>query len=285
MKKDINVSLGYVIRISACLLAFFAASAYVAHACSVVADNYLLLAAIPASGALISWAINLGISIVLFVFAVGLVAALVRPMWVAMIGYVVGAVLFPLIVGSSIITWVVALIFAGVLILYLVSIVRLFANQIEVSTHPLGEKKMLISLLISILISVSVAIGYINDSTARNYVIPPEGETAYSQYMMKMAESLVDQQNGTAKQKEAALKEAGKKVDETFDKVEQSLKPVQKHIPILIGVVVFSLVQMVLIFVVMLVAVLIPLLFLILKAARFIHVVTEKREVSRWTLE
>jgi hypothetical protein len=285
MKKDINVSLGYVIRTSACLLVFLAVSAYLAHVCSVVADNYLLLAAVSGSKALISWSINLGIAVVLFVLAVGVVAALVRPMWVAMIGYAVGAALYPLIVGSSVITWVTALVFAGALILYLIATSRLFANQIEVSTHPLGEKKMMISLLLAILVSVSVAVGYISDSTARSYVIPPEGKTAISKYMVNTVQSLIDGQKATAKQKEDAIKEAQKAADDTVNKIEEQLKPAQKYVPVMLGAIVFSLAQIVLIFVVIIAALLVPLLFLILKAARFIHTVTEKCQVVRWTLE
>lgn len=285
MKKGINVSAGYVMRTLACLLVFLAASVYLAHVCSVVADNYLLLAAVSGSKALISWAINLGIAVVVFVLAVGVVAALVRPMWVAMIGYAVGAILYPLIVGSSFATWITALVFAVFLILYLIATARLFGNQIEVSTHPLGEKKMMVSLLIAILLSVSVAVGYISDSTARSYVIPPEGRTAISKYMVNTMQSMIDTQKATAKQKENALKEAQKSADDTINKIEEQLKPMQKYVPVMFGAIVFSLAQIVLIFVVMIAALLVPLLFLILKATHFIHTVTEKCEVVRWTLE
>jgi formate/nitrite transporter FocA (FNT family) len=202
-----------------------------------------------------------------------------------MIGYAVGAALYPLIVGSSVITWVTALVFAGALILYLIATSRLFANQIEVSTHPLGEKKMMISLLLAILVSVSVAVGYISDSTARSYVIPPEGKTAISKYMVNTVQSLIDGQKATAKQKEDAIKEAQKAADDTVNKIEEQLKPAQKYVPVMLGAIVFSLAQIVLIFVVIIAALLVPLLFLILKAARFIHTVTEKCQVVRWTLE
>jgi hypothetical protein len=144
---------------------------------------------------------------------------------------------------------------------------------------------MMLSLLLAILVSVSVAVGYISDSTARSYVIPPEGRTAISKYMVNTVQSLIDGQKATAKQKEDAIKEAQKSADDTINKIEGQLKPMQKYVPVMLGAIVFSLAQIVLIFVVIIAALFVPLLFLILKAAHFIHTVTEKCQVVRWTLE
>lgn len=279
-----KVDSGYVIRTAVCVLAFLATAVYFFHLCSGVADNYLLFTAFTKKTA-ITWFVNFAVSAALFIIMLGVTAALVRPTWIAMAAYAVAAGLYIFFVGSGIVTWVAAGVSVAVLVSYLIAEVHLFSNQIKVSTHPLGEKKMLICTLLAALISVSVAVGYMNDSVKRNYVLPPEAKTVYSQYMMKLAEGTIDAQKPTARQKETALKEAEKKVNDLVVKTEDTIKPVQKYIPVILGFFAFCVFQMVLIFVGIFAMLFVPLLFWILKITHFTHIITEKCEVTRLTLK
>lgn len=279
-----KVDLGYVIRTTVCALAFLASAVYFSYVCGGVADNYLLFASFTAHTAIL-WFVNFAVSAALFIIMLGVTAALVRPTWVAMVTYAVAAGLYIFFVGSGVVALVAAGVSVAILVSYLIAEVHLFGNQIKASTHPLGEKKMLICTLLAALISVSIAVGYMNDSVKRNYVLPPEAKTAYSQYMMKLATAQVDEQKATAKQKETALKAAEKNINDLAVKTEESIKPVQKYIPVILGFFAFFLFQMVLIFVGIFAMLFVPLLFWILKITHFTHIVTEKCEVTRLTLK
>lgn len=279
-----KVDLGYVIRTAVCVLAFLAAASYFFHVCGGVADNYLLFTAFTKKTA-IAWFVNFAVSAALFVIMLGVTAALVRPTWVAMATIAFAAGLYVFFVGSGVVTFVTAGVSVAILVSYLIAEVHLFGNQIKASTHPLGEKKMLICTLLAALISVSIAVGYMNDSVKRNYVLPPEAKTAYSQYMVKLASSQIDAQKPTARQKETALKAAEKNINDLMTKTEEAIKPVQKYVPAILGFFAFFLFQMVLIFVGIIAMLFVPLLFLILKITHFTHIVTEKCEVTRLTLE
>lgn len=279
-----KVDLGYVIRTAVCVLAFLAAAAYFFHVCSGVADNYLLFAGFTAHTAIL-WFVNFAVSAALFIITLGVTAALVRPTWVAMVTYVIAAGLYIFFVGSGLVTLVAAGISVAILVSYLIAEVHLFGNQIKASTHPLGEKKMLVCTLLAALISVSIAVGYMSDSVKRSYVLPPEAKTAYSQYMMNLAKPQIDAQKGTAKQKETALKTAEKNINDLAIKAEETIKPVQKYIPAVLGFFAFCAFQMVLIFVGIFAMLFVPLLFWILKITHFTHIATEKCEVTRLTLK
>lgn len=279
-----KVDLGYVIRTAVCVLAFLASAMYFFHVCGGVADNYLMFAGFTARTAIL-WFVNFAASAALFVIMIGVTAALIRPTWIAMATYAVAAGLYIFFVGSSVVTWVAAGVSVAILVLYLVAEVHLFGNQIKASTHPLGEKKMLICTLLAVLISVSIAVGYMTDSVKRSYVLPPEAKTVYSQYMMKMAEGQLDAQKAIARQKETALKTVEKNINDLVTKAEEAIKPVQKYIPVILGFFAFFLFQMVLIFVGIIAMLFVPLLFWILKITHFTHVVTEKCEVTRLTLK
>jgi len=279
-----KVDLGYVIRTAVCVLAFLAAAAYFFYVCKGVADNYLLFTSFTVHAAIL-WFVNFAVSAALFIVMLGVTAALVRPKWVAMIVYAVSAVLYVFFVGSSLAVWITAAVSAALLVSYFLAVVHLLGNQIKVSAHPLGEKKMLVCMLLAALISVAIAVGYANDSVRRNYVLPPEAKTAYSQYMMKLAKTQVDAQKATARQKETALKTAEKNISDLANKAEETIKPVQKYVPVILGFFAFFLFQMVFIFIGIIAMPFVPLLFWILKITHFTHIVTEKCEVTRLTLK
>ncbi|MFA5948467.1 MAG: hypothetical protein WC806_05915 [Candidatus Gracilibacteria bacterium] len=285
IKFQKKIDVWYIVRTAVCVVAFLAAALYFAHVCGVVAGNYLILFS-PELKTIISWFGSFVLSVILFIIMVGVTAALVRPTWIAMIAYAVSALLYILFVGANTATWIVAAVSVVILILYLLLEVHLFSNQIKASTHPLGEKKMLICLLLALLIAVSIGVGYNNDSLKRNYVIPPELKTTISIYMLNAATTQVNAQEGIKdEQKKTAIESVKKTVDESVVKLEDGAKPYQKYIAIFLGVMAFSLFQIILIFVGIIAMIFVPLLFWILKLTHFTNIETEKCEVTRLTLK
>ncbi|MFA6918266.1 MAG: hypothetical protein WC285_05590 [Candidatus Gracilibacteria bacterium] len=275
---------GYVIRTAFCVLALLATITYFIHECSVVANNYSMLVR-PTSAPTISWFINFMASAVLFMMALGITVALVRPVWITIIAYAISALLYVFFIGSNFATWITAGVFLAILVLYLFAEVHLFQNQIKASTHPLGEKKMLVCSLLAILLSVAIGVGYAKDATQRNFVIPPEAETALSQYLTNMAKTQLEAQKLPEKQMQEALKKAEESTKTMVEKQKETMQPTKQYIPVLIGFLVFFISQIILIFAGIISMFLVPLLFWILSITHFTHTVTEKCEVTHLTVK
>jgi len=275
--KNKKIDIGYIIRISSCILAFLGTVIYFSYSCKIIVNNYLTIATV-------SWLINCAVASVLFMIMLSVTAVLLRPFWIAIITYGAGAILFALMVGSAAAMWIAAGIFLIVLVLYLFFEIGQLKNQIKFSTHPLGDKKILICSLLAMMISVALGVGYLNDSTKRNYIIPPEAKTYLQQTMMNGAKTALNSQKGTEKQKQAALKQTEEKIKTMINDQENSLKPNQKYIPLTLGVFAFFFFQMALFLISLISAIFIPLVFWILKISHFTHTSVENCETQHLTL-
>ena len=90
--KNKGIDVGYIIRIFACILAFLAAIIYFSYSCRVLVGNYLTIATV-------SWLINFAVASVLLMIMLSVTVVLLRPFWIAVITYGLGAVLYALMVG------------------------------------------------------------------------------------------------------------------------------------------------------------------------------------------
>ncbi|MBI4994689.1 hypothetical protein HZC21_03530 [Candidatus Peregrinibacteria bacterium] len=268
--KNKGIDVGYIIRVFACILAFIATIIYFSYSCRILVNNYLTIITVP-------WLINFAVASILFIIILSVTVVLLRPFWIAISVYGLGAILYAFIVGFSIAAWIAAAVFLVSLILYLFFEIGQLNNQIKFSTHPLGDKKILICSLLAMMISVALGIGYYQDSIKRNYVVPPETKTFILQQVMKGVEK--------QKQKQAAVKQIEEKLKTMINDAEKSLKPYQKYIPIALGILSFLLFQIVLFFISFISAIFIPLVFWLLKVTHFAHTAVEKRKTQHLTLK
>jgi hypothetical protein len=276
--------IGYIIKTLACVLAFIATVTYFSFVCGSLVKDYSVLIN-PSTAATVLWFGNLIVATLLFIAMSGLIAVLVRPAWIAFVACVIGSASYILILGPNQFTGAAA----GILIIFL--LVSLFfevsqlENQINFSIHPLGGKKFITSCVLAILVSVAFGTGYVVDSTKNNYVLPPSFKSFYTQQITSVLQSVIGDQKGSAQQKAAALKQAEAKAESMFNDAEKNLKPQQKYISIVFGVVAFFVFQFLLLIVSMVSGFVTYLVFFILKITRFTHVAVEKRDVSRLTLK
>lgn len=274
----------YIVKTSVCGVAFVAVMVYFSSLCASLVDNYFVIfndAVFPIIGELL-------ISVVLFLLVVGVIAALVRPVWLAIIVYAVGAFMYPLIVGFGPVTAASASIVFILLLAYLLFEARQFGNQIKFSTYPLGGKKMLLGSLLAALVAVAVGVGYNVDSAAENYIVPPVLKTLITEQTSSMAKVTVDKQvegqDVSAQQKGIMIQEIQKKFNDIINDIEMNLGSDKTNIGVFLGVLVFASLQIIFIVVSLLSMLLIPLLFWILKITGFTKTTTGKVEVTRITL-
>lgn len=275
--KNKRRDVGYIIRVCACVLVFLIAVIYFSYSCKTLANNYFLVAAAP-------WLIKFAVASILFMVVLAVTVVLLRPFWIAIITYGLGAVLYAFMVGFSMAVLIAAAVFWVALILYLFFEIGQLNNQIKFSTHPLGDKKILICSLLAVMVSVAFGVGYSQDSIKRNYVVPPETKAFVMKQAADVADKMLSEQKITAQQKQIAVKQTEEKLQAMMSDTEKNLKPAQKYIPIVLGVAAFLCFQMVLFLISFISAIFIPLAFWLLKISRFAHTAVEKCETQHLTL-
>lgn len=274
-----------VAKTACCVIFFIVCVGFFAKVSAALSNDYFLLI-MPTAGKTIPWLIRLAISSLLFAVSAGVVAVIVRPIWIAVLTYLVGAFLYVLIAGSSSATWIVAAIIFVCMSLYALYISKQLRNQVNFSLHPLSDMKVLLFSLLAALISVSFALGYSTDSARHGgYILPPEIKTLGVNYLYDQQKPLIDAQPGTKAQKEKALKAAHDKMQSTVDDMEKGLKPIQVGIPFMLGVSLFFIIQLIFILLSFVAMASLSLLFFILKVTHFTHLANEMREVTYITLE
>lgn len=275
--EDKKIDVGYTLRTLVCVLAFIATIIYFSFSCKALANDYSAITNM-------QWWGNFAIASILFIIMLKVTVVLLRPFRITIVAYALGAIVYALIIGSSGATWIASAIFFIFLSLYLLLETIQLNNQIKFSLHPLSEKKILICSLLAMLISVALGSAYYRDSIKRNYIIPPEIKTFFTEQIMNGAKTLLTGQSGREKLKQTTLKQTEEKVQAMIDDGENSLRPNQKYIPIILGIISFFCFLFVLYFLSFVPAIFIPLIFWGLKISHFTHTAIEKREIQRLTL-
>ena len=272
----------YYLKAGLCCLALFAAVAIFAFVCKELVLNYFLLL-IP--GAMTTpWLIRAALSVLFLGVMTGIVAVCIRPLWMAMIVYLLAAATYPLIMGSTPTIWLAAALLALFFIGYLFSVNRLLKNQIKFSIHALSDGKVLLFSAFAVLMSFAFALGYTRDAAIRSYVVPPEIKTEIVSQITTNIDKSIDEGKAAPQQKMLAKESARKSIEELINNYENLIKPHAASIPVILGIVSFSLFFFEFWAVAFITLLLLKLLFLILQKTGFIHMATEMREVKQPTL-
>lgn len=283
-KTDKKLDIGSIVKTALCVLAFLSTATFFSFTCRDLTNNYLLLLT-PSYTATVPWLIQLSIASLLLATASGIVAVLVRPLWLTIVVYITGSALAGFVIQPNAIIAVTMIALALFLVTYLLFIRQQMQNQIHYSLHPLSDSKVMFFIFLAIIVSVSFGNGYINDSTRRNYVVPPEVKTIVLNQAVGFTDTVVESLYEQPAQRQVAKQAAQASTKEALDNMEKELAPHIKTIPIVLGVTLFSIALSFFFLLSFLLMPIVRTVFFLLRTTKFAHVTTETREVSRLTLE
>ncbi len=268
-----------------CVVAFIVFMGFFSQVCAALFRNYFILL-MPTVGTTIPWLIRLGISSLLLAVSVGVIAVLVRPIWIVVLTCFAGAFLYALVMGFGNVIWIVAGIIFIFMSFYALNVSRQLKNQIVFSPHPLSDMKILLFSFLAAIISVSFALGYSIDSARHGgYILPPEIKTLAVNYVYDQQRPIIEKQPGSKIQKEKVLTAAREKTQSMVDDAEKSIKPLQAWISPMLGISLFFIVQMVFMLLSFVSMIILRLLFFIFKITRFSHMANEMKEITYITLQ
>lgn len=171
------------------------------------------------------------LSLALMMIGSGLVAALLRPLWVAAIAFVLSG--FTILLGWQItlVSGVLVLVFAVVGVVYTNNIMQGFEKQADFSVRPIGQNQNILSLGLILVACGSLFLGF------RDYVAR-EGLTIPDRYIELLMEPMEKQivlrapEEGGQEMVVQFREEFRNFIDGFFD---ETVKPYERYIPLIVS--------------------------------------------------
>ena len=200
------------------------------YLCGRVATQYSELF-VPFSQALKSalWVIA---SLILIEVLVGLSSALLRPLRVLLFGHTLGAIAFLITWRDGWIPFVGTLVYFTGMALYSRILSLELERRLAFSLRPLMYEQRKIIITLSLLLSLSFAWGY--RLTAQDQLVIPQGyKRAAEEMLLSGLESQVQNQpDMDPVEKDIYLEQARKTLDDSWNRLESSIQPYVRFIPI-----------------------------------------------------
>ena len=171
------------------------------------------------------------LSLALMMICSGLVAALLRPLWVAAIAFVLSS--FAMLLGwqISVASGILVLIFAIVGVVYTRNIIQGFEKQADFNVRPIGQNQNILLLGLILIACGALFLGFRDYVEREGFTIPDR----YIELMMEPMEKQIllrDPEEGGQEMVFQFREEFRNFIDEFFD---QTVKPYERYIPILIS--------------------------------------------------
>jgi hypothetical protein len=225
-----------------------------------------------------------GSAFLLVIFS-GLAAALIRPVWVSVLIFLISAVALTVPQGINTFTAVMALMYFAACALFVSGIVKKMANQINFSIHPIGEGQKLLMLVLFLIASANFALGYMDDAARNNFVVPPQLRQIGTDTMVTQEKAMIAQQiNLPAADQTAAIQTAQTSTAKTWSDLETQLKPFLPAIALMLWLCLFTTLETVGILLAWIPLLLLEAIFPLLNLMHFTGFITETKEIKRITI-
>lgn len=209
-------------------------------------------------------------------------AALVRPFWVAGVGFAACSVAIGVVWGVLPLAIVLSLVYLLVAMLYARSVINGLDQRISFSIHPIREAQDLLVVGAVSLVSISMAAGYAVDSQRRGFLLPPAYKQTMAEVVLPALAAAVGDQgvNGLAPGREAARQG----FERIWLETEAKLRPYARYAPAAFGLLVFLMLETLVRLVSWVPPTLLQLIFPFFKLLRLTRVATDTREITRLVL-
>jgi len=219
------------------------------------------------------------LALVLVAITAGLVAALIRPLWICFIAFALSGLAVLFIWGLNLIGMVLAVLYLLAGLLYSQGVAKGINERINFSVRPIRDNQ---TILLIVLIIAACALFYSGYSAQ----IESEGFTTPSfviDMVMEIAEGQIEgSANLTPQEKEQAITEFREQFEQ---QVKDMIEPYQRFIPIGIAIILLEILMLIIELFSWLPILILRAIFAILAACHVTKEVTETQEVKRLTID
>ncbi len=219
------------------------------------------------------------LGLALVAITAGLVATLIRPLWMCFVAFALSGLAVLFIWGLNLISLALAVIYLLAGLLYSRGVAKGINERINFSMRPIQDNQNILLIVLIIAACTLFSFGYTAQIKSEGFKTPP----GIMNMMARMAEGQIESSaNLTPERKEQAIAE----FKEQFEKqVEDAVKPFQQFIPIGIAIILLGLLMTIIGLVSWLPILVLRAIFAILTACHVTKVVTEMQEVKRLIID
>ncbi|MGB3906157.1 MAG: hypothetical protein WBB22_14695 [Anaerolineae bacterium] len=173
----------------------------------------------------------------------GLVAALVRPLWVCVAAFAVSALAVFIAWEVSLASGVVTLIYLAVSLLYSRGVAEALDNRVKFSVEPISGSQSTLLAGLAIAASASLYFGYAAEIQEQGFAFPSVARETLSEMSMAPIRAQIEARTDlTSEQKDTLLAQASEGFEEQWiTPVEETIRSYQEFVPWVIAFILFQL--------------------------------------------
>lgn len=223
------------------------------------------------------------LAIVVVAVTAGLVAALLKPLWVAMVAFALSALAVILGWDVGIGPALFGLLYFLASLLYARSVTKELNDRLRFSVEPVSRGLSLLFMALALVACGSLYLGYAAHIEREGFALPP----TFKEIMTKMTitpmrEAIEAQTDLTPQEKERALAEMEEGFEEMWMRpLEEMIKPYERFIPVAVAIGTFMTLQTILGLLSWIPGLILAVIFPLLEITGMTKVVRETREVER----
>jgi len=219
------------------------------------------------------------LALVLLAIAAGLVAVLVRPLWICVVAFALASLAVLIFWGFDLIAILLALLYLLTGVLYSRGIAKGLDERIRFSVRPIQENQTPLAIVLVIAVCVLFYSGYAAQIEREGFTVP----TGIIDAVAGITEDQIESIPGlTPQDREELLAELRQLIEQ---QLEDTIQPYRKLIPIVVAVILLSLLTTIVRLFSWFPALILKGVIAILTASHVVSVVTETREVERLIID
>jgi hypothetical protein len=228
-----------VAKIAVPILLLIGAGFLVGRACQEINEQYQLLLSLNKDFA--SSVLMLLLAIALVAIAGGLVAALVRPLWISIIGFALSALAAFFAWELSLASGLTALIYFAVSIPYTRGVAEALENRLKFSVQAISGSQSILLAGLAIAASVSVYFGYAAEIDERGFQLPPAMGDMITEFSAAPMMAQIDARTDlTAEERETMAAQMAEGFEQWMASMEDMIQPYEKFIPLMLAFMLFQ---------------------------------------------
>ena len=223
------------------------------------------------------------LAIVVVAVTAGLVAALLKPLWVAMVAFALSALAVILGWDVGIGPALFGLLYFLASLLYARSVTKELNDRLRFSVEPVSRGLSLLFMALALVACGSLYLGYAAHIDREGFTFPPTfKEMMTKMTVVPMREAIEARTDLTPQEKERALAEMKEGFEEMWmGPLEEMIEPYERLIPVVVAVGTFMTLQTILGLLSWIPGLILAVIFPLLEITGMTKVVRETREVER----
>ena len=273
-----------LVKITVFILMLIGAHVLLGITCNRVQSHYEDL--FPPGTASLNLAIWVVGSILLCALIGGLVAALVRPLWIIALGFFLSSLAMLLAWGTNIYSALASLIFFLMAIRFSRTVVDEIKVRLNFSVNPIQQEQKLLLFGLALMIGAGFALGYQDAARQSGKLIPPAYEQKITDSITRTVQAQLEKRSGFGQVENAmTLQELQQGIEKFWAQADTLLEPYASYLPFVIGALLVWLLNTLLGFIAWIPLLLLSRIIPLLKAIGVTHEIVETKEARQLVLD